>query len=352
MKIYNIYRKSYCYNNKHQNKLYMLEDNWNRNFLTYNMRQDTFVRILDRLCGNTVFQGTAPHTVELAEKRIKKLLCNYATEYYTSFTRGIIQNRLPSKHELVSRFTDELKSHISFYDRYDGLLKIKDNWADALGKPKCSPNVKKIENVPRFSAYHVDKTKYIKECLQTCKSFIIECLAIYHLNTEHTCPECNGRNCISWSGGSGHTHSSSFRDGICLRCLDNNKITIFEVKSRWEKCVRQQDRIYAGNYISLTSLFSLNANIYMVVVSRDTGNVRMGKATFGYMRIREKFLYALQENENWGSPSSYVICEGGIYVIGNIKNLLSLYNSNYIEDVKSKSFLNITDLVKNKKITN
>jgi hypothetical protein len=56
---------------------------------------------------------------------------------------------------------------------------------------------------------------------------------------------------------------------------------------------------------------TIKANVYLVLVSRDTGDVRIGKITSAKMRSNANWLYALQEGFKWGSPSSFVTCADG-----------------------------------------
>lgn len=97
-----------------------------------------------------------------------------------------------------------------------------------------------------------------------------------------------------------------------MNCHANNVLTLFEIKTRWENSIDNRGT-FTGSFAALNTLMTLKANIYLVIASRDTGDVRIGKITHATIRGNKNWLYALQENLDWGSPSSYVVCEGGMF---------------------------------------
>jgi hypothetical protein len=87
---------------------------------------------------------------------------------------------------------------------------------------------------------------------------------------------------------------------------------------------------------------TLNANIYLVIVSRDTGDVHIGKITSAKMRGNRNWLYALQEGQHWGTLSSYMMCLSG----------LSKFSLKMIKlvDVMTDSFMNSIEIEVVKKL--
>ena len=159
---------------------------------------------------------------------------------------------------------------------------------------------------------------------------------IAFLNSCYNCPVCNVIGKIGWCDNMSLLTSGSvdaFRDGICLNCNEHGIITLFEIKTRWENAV-EQNGTYGGSFVALNTLLSINANVYLVVVSRDTGNLRVGKITSGRLRANRNWLFSLQENLGWGSPSSYIICANGFKILPvKMPRLLNTLSKKYCNGI-------------------
>jgi hypothetical protein len=120
-----------------------------------------------------------------------------------------------------------------------------------------------------------------------------------------------------------------------MNCHNNGVITLFEIKTRWEKVVATGGNgTYAGSFVALNTLMTLKSNIYLVIASRDTGDVRIGKITSAKMRGNPNWLYALQEGLEWGAPSSYVTCAGGfIHCPVKMPPLIETMSDKYVDEV-------------------
>jgi hypothetical protein len=165
----------------------------------------------------------------------------------------------------------------------------------------------------RFTANVVSTNDTIIDLIKNSRGILSEGNVVSFLNTEFKCPECDTIGQIGWCDGVSHRSVDSFRDAVCMSCHKKDVITLFEIKTRWEKVISKGDNgTYAGSFVALNTLMTLNANIYLVIASRDTGDVRIGKITSAKMRGNPNWLYALQENLNWGAPSSYVTCALGL----------------------------------------
>ena len=130
---------------------------------------------------------------------------------------------------------------------------------------------------------------------------LMEGLVIEHLNTGFQCPECGSRECFApIANDVDGVYSSAWRDCVCTRCfLDNQTLTLFEIKTRASAQVRANARDFStqgGSYGALNELAKANkTNVYLVVFCRDTGEVYYGKVTRFVPVPNENFLYAVEQ---------------------------------------------------------
>ena len=266
--------------------------------------------IVNKLCGEKIFKNTANHTGIFAFDVIKENLQKSLKSYYTTINTGKIISEPLTYQDCVDKMVIELENDKQFYRRQNGYLDIVDSWAESQGKRKCTTDIEQ-EDRPRFLGIPINEEDFLKKQIKQCEGILSEGYIIAHLNTAGCCPECGIRGKIGWCESLKHS-SNSFRDGICMNCHENNVITLFEIKTRWENSIAGKNTTYAGDYAALNVLFRMRANVYLVVSSRDTGIVRLGKITFAFMKVNERFLYAIQEKLKWGSPSTTVKCGDGL----------------------------------------
>lgn len=286
------------------------QNNWRNTKLMNHLDDIKLQTIITKLCGERIFKNTAEHTSAFAFNTFKESLQKSTNPYYTNINTGRIISKPLSYQDCVDKMVIELQSDQQFYRRHDGYLDIVDSWAESQGKRKCTTDIDQ-EDTPRFLGIPMSEEEFLNKQIKQCEGILSEGYIIAHLNTAGCCPECGVSGKIGWCDTIKHS-SNSFRDGICMNCYENNIITLFEIKTRWEKSIAGKNTTYAGDYIALNVLFKIKANVYLVVSSRDTGVVRMGKITFAFMKVNERFLYAIQNKLNWGAPSTTVKCGDGL----------------------------------------
>jgi len=102
------------------------------------------------------------------------------------------------------------------------------------------------------------------------------------------------------------------------RFLKQGIRTVFTFKTKNEKNIANKNSIFAGNLTTLNSLMATKTNIYIIVLSQDTGRMRIGKVDGAHLRATYEFLYTIQEHIKLRSPFTIVSCSLGF------KNLLSI----------------------------
>jgi len=224
--------------------------------------------------------------------------------------------------------------------------KVTDLWASKLksikpGHPinKSDLNQKRMwENGgKRFTGKTLSLSNNITDIIKNSRGLLSEGHVISFLNFGLQCPECGQIGKIGWCDGD-HRSVNCFRDAICTNCKDNGVITLFEIKTRWDN-QNKSNGTYAGSFAAINTLMTLNANIYLVIASRDTGTVRIGKITNAKMYSNKNWMYSLQEGLGWGSPSSYVICEDGMFTIPMpMTPLEDTLNEKYLNDIYTQVF--------------
>ena len=100
------------------------------------------------------------------------------------------------------------------------------------------------------------------------------------------------------------------------------------------KKIRGKKGTHGGNFTALNTLMAIGANVYLVIASRDTGDVRIGKITSAQLRANKNWLYSLQEDFGWGSPSSYIVCDEGFQkLLVTTPILIDTLSDNYCENI-------------------
>lgn len=235
--------------------------------------------------------------------------------------KGRIIKSPPTKEQLIDKLVATGNHAVKYYGNvpYE-LLKVRDHWAedaivhegDPLNKSNQLQGRVLQRRGKRFSAKNMTVKEKVIDILKHSCGMLAEGHVIAFLNSGLKCPECKSIGQIGWCNGITGRSVDGFRDAVCMSCYKKDIVTLFEIKTRWEKSVQKSPyNTYAGSFVSLNSLMTIKANVYMVIASRDTGDVRIGKITSAKMRGNASWLYALQEGYTWGGPSSYITCSGG-----------------------------------------
>lgn len=322
----------------------MIQKNNKKWFETSNFKNGMWVfkNNFKDICGENVY-GKGKGCEEIATKNIITYLersmniLNFTTILPAeivkpNITRKIILNRLIKLCEKAPLYFKKFKK-----------TKVTDNWALKIksivnGMP-LNKNIRSHKRLleyggKRFSGKNLTIKENVIEMIETSRDILAEGYIISFLNSGLMCPECKSIGNIGWYEGMEIECTDSFRDGICMNCFKNNKITLFEIKTKWENCVKNKNNIYSGSFISLNVLLAMNAKVYLIVASRDTGHIRIGKITHSKMRGNKRWLYALQENYNWGSPSSISYCEDGLKLLPvKMEPLNNILTDKFCQDI-------------------
>ncbi len=282
----------------------------------YAMRQN-----LEHIAGDKVF-GKGKSYVTAGIKSVTSYLERSAQmDVFKCVEGGTIITTPPTKEEFITKLQELGTRAMDYYSNlpYEQ-TEVTDHWAKAArvrnGAPldPCIPLQKRVLNRggKRFTAKPMTAKETVIDLIKGSRGMLAEGPTIAFLNSGLKCPECKIIGKIGWCDGVSHRSVDAFRDAVCMNCHNNGVITLFEIKTRWEKVVAKSGNgTYAGSFVALNTLMTLKANVYLVIVSRDTGDVRIGKITSAKMRGNHNWLYALQEGLGWGAPSSYVTCDGG-----------------------------------------
>lgn len=282
----------------------------------YNM-----VANLRHICGEEVYGNKRGKEV-VARKFVSDYLeLSAKMDVYKCIEEGDIISTPPTQGYLVHKLVETGKRALSYYSNlpYEQ-TDVRDIWAEdartRLGAPmnKSVPLQARVLNRSgkRFIAKKITPEDTVIDMVKNSRGMLAEGFVVSFLNSGLNCPECKMVGHIGWCDGMSHRSVDAFRDAVCMNCHRVGVITLFEIKTRWEKIASScGNGTYAGSFVALNTLMTIKANVYLVMVSRDTGDVRIGKITSAKMRGNHNWLYALQEGFKWGSPSSYVICAGG-----------------------------------------
>ena len=278
---------------------------------------------LEHIAGEKVYgKGRSRKTQAL--KSVTSFLQSSTTmDMFKSVEGGTIIKTPPTKDEFITKLKEFGIRAVEYFSSlpYDQ-TEVTDHWAIAAkvreGSPLdvSVPLQKRIldRSGKRFSAKTLSVQESVVGMIKRSRGMLAEGNVIAFLNSGLRCPECKQVGYIGWCNGISHRSVDSFRDAICMKCHNNGVVTLFEIKTRWENDVLKcGNSTYAGSFVALNTLMTLNANVYLVLASRDTGKVRIGKITSAKMRGNHNWLYALQEDFTWGSPSSFVTCANGFF---------------------------------------
>ena len=305
---------------------------------------------LDVISGDCVFGKNSGKT-----KIAYDLLCKYMEksenmQCFKEVTTGKIIHNPPSHQEMVTKLTEYIIRAKECYKNQPFTI-VTDIWAGGNiheGAP-LNKNIhyhsKKLERKEkRFKGKIASTPELITELITSSKGMLSEGHVIAFLNSGYSCPECNTIGFIGWCDGISHRSVDGFRDAICMNCYDKGIKTLFEIKTRWESAINKNKDpgTYAGSFAAINALLMIKANVYLIIASRDTGHIRIGKITSAKFRGNKNWLYSLQEGLTWGAPSSYVSCKQGLVLLPtemppliNIDNLIK----NVIQEVLTSQTL-------------
>jgi hypothetical protein len=276
---------------------------------------------VDQITGDKVF-GKGKSRAKYGFKSVTSYLERSAQmDIFKCVEGGTIIMTPPVKEDLVSKLTSLGTRALDYYSNLSyEQTDVTDLWAKAArvrnGAPLNTsiPLQKRVlaRSGIRFTGKSITAKEQVIDIIKGSRGMLAEGHVVAFLNSGLKCPECKAIGHIGWCDGVSHRSVDAFRDAVCMNCHNNGVITLFEIKTRWEKVVAKGDNYtYAGSFVALNTLMTLKANIYLVIASRDTGDVRIGKITSAKMRGNHNWLYALQEGLSWGAPSSFVKCAGG-----------------------------------------
>jgi hypothetical protein len=311
---------------------------------------------LEQIAGETVYGKGRSFSKEAFTFVTSYLEKSTQMDIFKCIEGGTIIKNPPTSDECITKLKNlgirSLKylSNLSYDQK-----KVTDDWAeDALVHEGAPLNISVsiqarvlLRKGKRFSAKKITPLEFVTDLINNSRGMLSEGYVISFLNVNLKCPECKTIGNIGWCDGVSHKSVDSFRDAVCMNCHKNKVITLFEIKTRWEKVVTGNCKgTYAGSFIALNTLMTINANIYLVIASRDTGDVRIGKITSAKMIGNHNWLYALQENLEWGSPSSFVTCSKGFLKCPvKMPVLVKTITDSFFNDVSSKALKEIDKYV-------
>jgi len=265
-----------------------------------------------KYCGPHMFGETIPKDpINVGFNKVLKSLERASSDsFQVNITECEIVSEFPTTEDYISRLKKEIKGSLEYFNKHNG-EQIIDTWAKISGKkPAFIPYIGYKPPTPkRFELIHGDKDEHVRWVAENSFDFLAEGYIVAYFNKYLMCPECGGQGCFGLAGGTSIYENTSFKDAVCNNCLKSKINTVFEIKIRWEGVIKDKVTLYAGNYTTIRAFLNKNVNVYMVVVSRDTGTIRIGKVTEAVPKFNENFLYTVQEDLKWGAPASIVICE-------------------------------------------
>jgi hypothetical protein len=291
---------------------------------TVNFKNGAYATIkfqCESICGDSVF-GNKKGCVQRGIKSVFSFIERVNDmDVFKFIPRGEIITHIPTTREMVDKLQRLCTRALPYYKKYPQ-TSVTDNWTKYTNIRDGSPMNKSIQvhrralesSGKRFSGKNISTESQVIDLVKSSRGMLAEGHVIAFLNTGFKCPTCKVIGKIGWCDGMSYYSVDSFRDAVCMNCRDNGNITLFEIKTRWENAINGNGT-YAGNFCAINTLMTLNANVYLVIASRDSGNIRVGKITSATMRGNKNWLYSLQENLGWGSPSSYVECAGGLQLL-------------------------------------
>lgn len=276
---------------------------------------------INKMCGDDVLgygRGCGERAVDNVISFLKRSI---NMSCFKNVETGVIITKSPTFNDLVDNLTYICEKAPLYYTKFPKTY-VKDEWENKHMKiKKIAPLDKNIQSHARLLKYGgkrftaIDKTikEQVTDLVLNSKGILSEFYVVSFLNSNIKCPECKVNGKFGLCDNVQINCSNSFRDVICMNCYNNKVITLFEIKTRWDNTVSNKNYVDSGSFIALNVLFAIKAHVYVVIASRDTGDVRIGKITRSKPRSNKNWLYSLQENLGWGGPSSISICENGIY---------------------------------------
>ena len=301
----------------------ILDKKW---YQRYNMTlgiKGSLYSAIDNIAGDCVFGKNRGKTESGYNSVFNYMEKSENKEYFINVTPGKIIKTPPTHNELVLKLSEYVKRAKEYYKNNPHTAVI-DQWAggdihDGSPLNKKNQHHSRVlqRSGKRFKGKIETMTEQMTELIISSTGMLSEGYVISFLNSGLRCPECKAVGAIGWCDAISHRSVDSFRDAICMSCREKGIITLFEIKTRWEEAIQKNKETgtYAGSFPAISALDNINANVYLVLVSRDTGDIRLGKITSSKLRGNKHWLYALQEGLEWGSPSSYVYCEKGLYLL-------------------------------------
>jgi hypothetical protein len=313
---------------------------------------------LEEIAGEKVFGKGRCKKKEAILSVTSYLKKSTSMNIYSRVEGGTIIKTPPTKDDCVNKLVElGIRSLLYYSNLQHEQIEVTDNWARDAFVSYGSPLNKSVathyrvlgRSSKRFTGKKITPVEKTIDIIKSSKGLLSEGYVVAFLNTELNCPECQVIGKIGWCDCFSNLSVDSFRDAICMNCLNNNVVTLFEIKTRWEKAILNDGiSTYAGSFIAINTLMTIKANMYLVVVGRDSGTVRIGKITSAKMRGNHNWQYALQEGLKWGSPSSFVTCADGLYEFPSkmTTRLLDIFTTVFIEEVTTRALNILKELKK------
>ena len=297
---------------------------WNKTDIFRFTNKQNFRYNIFKLCGPSVFGTSVPDSVEFTMRNIIEKLRNAVFDpFYTHIPTGTIIAETPSQKEYVRRLVERLKNERIPNNKKE-CINIKDAWAENAGvRPlyKC-PQF----NCPRFVPIPEENTEIYYS------NFLTDILIVGHLNSSNfRCPTCNQRRKIGIIKYSSDI-TMGFKNAMCLGCEEQGIRTVFSFRTKMKKNIH--NFITGGNLTTLNSLMATRTNIYIIVLSQDTGRLRIGKVDGAHLRVNYGFLYSIQEHIKLRSPSTTVLCSLGFKNLLNIPFPIQTHDSRFCQYIK------------------
>jgi hypothetical protein len=324
---------------------------------TPNFRGNMFNMVgnLKHICGEGVFGKGRGR--ELAAKKSLTSFLRRSTEMdlFKCVEGGEIITHPLLEDKMINKLIGLGTRAFEYYSKlpYEQMI-VKDKWANDARVRIGDPLNKSIQlharvlsrSGKRFSAETISVKDQVIYMLKSSRGMLSEGHVVAFLNSGLKCPECGIVGQIGWCDGVSHKSVDAFRDAVCMNCREKGVITLFEIKTRWDNAViKDGNGTYAGSFVALNTLMTIGANVYLVIASRDTGDVHIGKITSAKMRTNHNWLYALQEGYTWGGPSSYVTCAKGLmHCPVKMPILVETMTDDYVERVVNAAISQIDEL--------
>ena len=233
------------------------------------------------------------------------------------------------------------------------MVEIQDDWKEdpgyyfTSGRTMASQDDVRKANVfqPRYRENKLSKKEFLEQRLSCIPSLIAEQEAIVALNQPEsgfTCPNCGRSGTIAHCGGSGIDTFASFQDGYCVHCAKTDTPVLLEIKTRNERSSKGTGT-YAGNFIGLQVLRRKRFTIVLVILSRDTGNIRWGVVDSCRARAKDEFCNSVQrfvaepdfQIADASAPGSIINCSTGMTLSG-VQAPVDKYSREFCEDLKHR----------------